>query len=488
MAAILFGAHRPDQEDLQSDMGAVTNVIPRMRGYGPLSNLLPLSNPLAATPLGAFAALGINGAYSIFVGTATKLYKYNTATLAFTDVARLAGGVYAASTTAPWSFTQFGTKVIAVNFNDDPQVIDVDSGTNFAALAGTPPRARYAGVFGDFLVLGNVSGFPRRVQWSGLNNIEFWTSGTNSSDFQDFPDGGHVSGLAGYDAGFVFQENAIRRMIFTPGGEPDFVFRIEKVENERGSASARSIITVGPRVFFLARDGFYVIDGTGSKNIGFETMNSTFLDIVDRAKVGDVMGSSDPLHSRVYWAFTSSDSPTAYFNKLIIYDWAIDRWSEAFVNQYMIFPAAVAGLGLEGLDAIAASIETLQYSLDSRVWAGGQPVIASIDQNLRLAFYQGAFMEANIYTAKLELTPGYRALVTKVRPLTDAPTPFVSLSSRSSLAVLPPETAETTPSVDGMCPQRSSGRWHRFRLRIAAGETWTYALGVDPEFKQEGRR
>ena len=48
-----------------------------------------------------------------------------------------------------WSFAQFGGKVIACNFNDNPQVIDVDTGAvNFADLAGTPPKAR--------LALGNV--------------------------------------------------------------------------------------------------------------------------------------------------------------------------------------------------------------------------------------------------------------------------------------------------------------------------------------------
>jgi hypothetical protein len=39
----------------------------------------------------------------------------------------------------------------------------------------------------------------------------------NSSDFQDFPDGGIVRGVAGGEYGVIFQETAMRRMTYAPG-------------------------------------------------------------------------------------------------------------------------------------------------------------------------------------------------------------------------------------------------------------------------------
>ena len=58
------------------------------------------------------------------------------------DVSRTAGGAYNVPIGDMWVFEQCGTKLVAVNINDDPQVIDIDSGTHFADLAGSPPQRR----------------------------------------------------------------------------------------------------------------------------------------------------------------------------------------------------------------------------------------------------------------------------------------------------------------------------------------------------------
>src|SRR5262249_12131369 len=124
-----------------------------------------------------------------------------------------------------WQFVQFGNFVIAVQVNAPPQVFDLTSSAAFADLGGSPPQARCAAVVGRFVVLSGLSSTPYRIQWSGLNATTTWTSGVNSSDFQDLPDGGIVRGVAGGEYGVIFQETAMRRMIYAPGSP--VIFNIE---------------------------------------------------------------------------------------------------------------------------------------------------------------------------------------------------------------------------------------------------------------------
>ena len=83
-----------------------------------------------------------------------------------------------------------------------PQAYNLTSSSAFADLGGSPPQAAYIGVINRFVVLGGLLNEPYRVQWSGLNAITTWTSGTSYSDYQDQPDGGIVRGISGGEQGF----------------------------------------------------------------------------------------------------------------------------------------------------------------------------------------------------------------------------------------------------------------------------------------------
>ena len=95
---------------------------------------------------------------------------------------------YSASSTATWSFAQF-EYVIAVNVSDDPQVFQLGVSTEFADLAGSPPRAP---------PLSQVWGFRRpdgpREQRIGCvvrpERSYGLDAGHEQFDYQTFPDGG----------------------------------------------------------------------------------------------------------------------------------------------------------------------------------------------------------------------------------------------------------------------------------------------------------
>src|SRR5262245_27202747 len=163
MPILSFGPWEPDSSgiDARDEAGRVIlqtarNVYSTKTGYGPVPGLSAItSSPLSATEtcVGLAFARQSSGGYLIFAGTRTKLFMYDSNSQSWIDKSRTSGGPYNVSTDDYWSFAQFGTQLIAVNVNDDSQVINVDSPASFAALPGSPPRARYVTVVGDFVVL-----------------------------------------------------------------------------------------------------------------------------------------------------------------------------------------------------------------------------------------------------------------------------------------------------------------------------------------------
>src|SRR5262249_27044852 len=314
-----------------------------------------------------------------------------------------------------WSFAQFGTQLIAVNINDDPQVINVDSPSNFAALSGSPPRARYVTVVGDFAVLGCLSTNDRKVRNSAINDATGWTVGTNLCDEQEFPDGGRVTGIAGGEFGWILQEKSIRKMDFHAGA--DIAFSFERVEREHGAAAGYSVVSTINAVFFLSDDGFYAFGANGLVPIGAQRVNKWFQQNSDTAPFFSVVAFADPYAPRIAWAFFNAASSTT-FDRLLIYDWQLDRWSYGEVSAQFWATSVTTGLTLEGLD-IYGSIDTgVPYSLDSRVWEGGRPVIGAIDTAGRLSFLESAsLLAATLTTAPLRLNPSARAFVGAVEPM-----------------------------------------------------------------------
>jgi hypothetical protein len=69
------------------------------------------------------------------------------------------------------------------------------------------------------------------------------------------------------------------------------------------------------------------------------------------------------------------------------------------------------------------------------------------------------------------------------RPITDAPTFYGSCSYRETVQDQP---HTSTPEIvrnsrTGRCDMRRSTRYSRFKVRVPAATTWTFAAGVEPD-------
>lgn len=577
MPVLAFGEYRPDVSDYQGQHTKnIVNVIPRGDGYGPFPELASITTALSGPCRGYFYARKNDGSIQVFAATASELYTLNNTDLSWSNVSK---ATYTpVGTTAQWTFAQFNNFVFACQVNTVPQVYDLTSSSQFADCLGSPPQAAYIAVVNRFVVLSGIAS-PNvyRIQWSGLNDVNSstaWTSGVNSSDFQDLPDGGIVRGVAGGEYGTIFQDASIRQMTFAPGSP--YVFGITRVSQDDGIFAPGSLIAAGDRIFYCSPAGFRMIPPGGFPTpIGKEKVDRTFFDDVDTTNLQLMIGAHDPKQTRVYWAYKSVNGLSGVFDKILVYDWVLDKWSSILSKGEYIASLSRPGVTLEGVDELftptvsstvtitsanpgviswtshgltagggvqftttgalptnitpstnyfvsssglatdsfeisatstGATISTtagtqsgvqtgLHTSIDAIPLSSLDDIsssviasLSSVDSSNKLGFFTGSNLEATLESPE-QGADGRRIYVDSIRPICDAATIYGSISKRETPFATSTYSVETQADQvsGGQCPSRVSTRYARGKIRIPS-QSWTFALGIEPEIRQEGER
>lgn len=362
MPTLPFGRYAPDLSELDGQTTrSLKNVMPRADGYGPLRDLEEWTQSLPDRCRGSFYARKSDGSVAIFGATDTDLYLMNNTSFAW-DVVSQSGGPYTTlNADEHWQFAQFNNFVIAVQANVAPQVFDTSEDTEFSDLGGSPPQARYIAIVNRFALLFGLTANPFRAQWSGLNDVsssDAWTSGVNSSDFQDLPDGGLPRGVQGGDLGFIIQDSALRRMTFQPGS--DVVFSIDKIAKDVGCIAPNAIINVGGNIFFIAAIGFMQLDNQGGLTpIGDQVVTATFLKNFDVSGQEFLLGAADPNANTIMWVYRSKGGSADAFDSALLYNTVLKQWAPASYSGEFISSIATPGLTLEALDAIAPGAQVV---------------------------------------------------------------------------------------------------------------------------------
>lgn len=146
-----------------------------------------------------------------------------------------------------------------------------------------------------------------------------------------------------------------------------------------------------------------------------------------------------------------------------------------------------------------ANIDLIFQSRVESIAAGGAATLSrqgdmgltAFGNDFRHHAFTGSALAATIETTEAQIFPGRRAFVTGVRPIVDGGADSaisVQVAARSA----PNDTVTFGTAVDmnasGLCPVRSSGRFHRARVSIDSGTSWTHAQGIDVEAVPEGSR
>src|SRR5210317_479234 len=477
---IPFGEWLPDQPE-HNNPGAniANNVYFARQSYKRFPSLVDYStNNIGANSRGAGSFRdNANNVYN-FVATNTDLYQLDGGT--FTS----RKGSLTGDNTDFWTFTQFGNYVIASNGVDAPQYFLMGTSTNFANLSsittsGTLPNFRVSGVVRDFLVTGNHSNASNRIQWSGINDITTWAAGTKQSDLQDLPgSGGQITHITSGEIGYVFRQNQIIRMDYVGGAT---VFRLSVISPNRGAVYGRTVCQDNRRVFFYADDGFFEINGDQVIPIGAEKVNRYFDTDLNKAFSDRICAAVDPFNQLAMWLYPSASNTsntTGICDKVIIYNYATQKWSTADASASSIFSQFVGAYTVELMDIISENLDNINIALDTDFWNGGQRYLGAIDNNYKAAIFSGTENEGTIETREMELFPGNRSSITNVRPIVDA-TSTVTIKTKERLADTATESTSSSMVASGDNPVRQSGRYFKIQVKTPSGSVWTHAQGVD---------
>jgi hypothetical protein len=504
--------YQPDQPDQPASASAVIkNVFPRTQNsYGPVNAPAAIYNALGGRCIGGCAFKDKLGNVLMFSGSAADLYMMKAGLSVWQNVSKSAAFY---SSPGVWNFVFFNGKVIATNYGDVLQVFTLSpASSTFTDLLGSPPRAKYIAVVKNaFVVLGNTydatnGEMPQRVWWCGAGNPESWPLLGTDAAAEEQSGAVDLLGPAGNVQGFapdlinadavVFLEHGVRRMMYA--GPPD-VFSFLPVENARGTPAPSSIVVQGGVAYYWGQDGIYAFDGGTSQPIGANKVDKFLLGEgnrtgdVDMGSITRVVGTSDPLNKLIWWAYVSRQSLDGNPDRLLCYNWQIDRFSLCEVTCETIMRLLSIGYTLDELETVLgyATLDVVPAPLDSDVWLGGKVQMGLFDTSHKLNFMTGARLAATVDTQELQPAPGRRLLVTNSRPIVDGvgTAPTVAIGRRERLQDAVAYTSAVSLNATGACPVRTSGRYVRGRITVpAASDAWQNISGISLDAVPQGTR
>ncbi len=499
MKPLPYGEHLPDQADFGNPGGNFLNVIPEVGQtyphYSPFKDLAAASTALDARCQGAGAGMDSARNVSLFAGNASKLYLLVDGTM--TDKSK-AGG-YSTNGAGFWKFTQYGYRFMATNYVDAPQNFVLGTDSIFSDLAGSPPKGRFITMWDPgFAVLGDINDatdgvVTNRIHFSAYLDPTDWpTIGSvdaqqKQSDINDMHSGGAVmalTGAIGGAAGVVFLEKSIFRADYV-GPKP--IFRLSEMERERGTPLSNSVVNAGPHAIYYAEDGFRMFDGARSIAIGEGKVDKTFEADLDQNYLDRVSAVSDPVHTLYFIVYPGAGNTAGQPNKGLVYNWIAQRWAPFELDCQVIAQLLTTGFTLDGLDALGFTMDTLPFSLDSRVWSGGRNILGAFDPDNKLAFLTGANKQATLETGDVA-DAEFIKFVTGLRPIFDGGNPTAAVGFRDGPGDTVVFTDQTAVGVDGMCPQHISARYVRAKVIMPAAETWGKATAIEPRIQNDGER
>jgi hypothetical protein len=464
---ILYKEWLPDLPELNNPgLTVADDVIPDVDCYRKFNVAAEFSVGFLTAPATAVAlAFGYDSLQSNYIYAASPTRIYSIDSTSTGTLTAKTSTLNAASN--DWDFLQYESLMIAVQDGEVPLKHTVGSSSNFSTLAssGTAPSANCIGRVGQFVVLGHLTDGtdrPSSVAWGAIDNPESWPTPNSATAIaqqsgEQYLDQqlGQVMAIASGDQyGVILQKSGVTRMTYVG---PPVVFQFDVIDRERGLQHRHGAVKVGGIVYYVSNDGFYATDGVTVVNIGLGKCNKYFISIDTGS---DVRACFDKKRNCVLWFFNINSSTTR--NKAIAYNVLSKNFS-----TLNIAASAVA----------TAPTEAFFYAYNRQYqYFGG--VASSV---------------ANLVTGEFEVEPGYRALVTGLKPLVTqdgsnaAPTIVGGMVYRNSLTDQTTSTSfSSITAATGFMDNRIESRYQRISLNIT--ERFGQFFGVALRFFRKGKR
>ncbi len=484
-ALLAFGPWEPDDVLLNGQQAPeARNVIPGKRGYRYLPGVSRLSFPQlpGGRCLAACTLRDVNGDLLTLAASASG------------PVYALQGGEWVAKL----SDETVNTNRVFANWGPAMYMLHgtslykstVSGGFGDFTAVSAAPKAQCMAIVKEFLVLGDLTDNRQRIQWSAMDDPDTWpTPGTDDaaakqSDYQHFPEGGRVMavmGAVGQTDGLVFLERAVQRMAYV--GAP-YVFNFKQIDAVRGLLVPKSPVNFGVGCIYLSDDGWYLTDGTATKAIGIERVDTWFFSQVEHTRISEIVGWHDPVNRICIWAFPSKVAKTGILDRVLIYSYDLDKWSYGALAVQTLFGDYARGETLDDLDKYG-TLDSLPFgSLDVPAFMTGRSLMGCFDSEGYMGVLNGPPLEAVIETQEIG---GDRMMVHGLRPLVDRGDAQALPIYRARQQDQPKYGPLRSQSRDGVCYQHLSTTYLSARVVIPGGGTaWRDAHGVEALIEPEG--
>lgn len=472
---LVFGDFLPDLPDYGSPgLSDAMNLYPSSSGYSPVGEFLAHTDALPGKCRGASAFVAPSGREVFIAATADKIYVQRG--LSWVQI----GQGYATQPGGRWRFAQFGTLAVMSNYYDPPVKVNLETDAAIA-LAGNPPKMQAMAVVNNFLVGTKTNGSVSQVAWCGENNAEWWIYAQRKSDYNDFPDGGEITGIIGGEVGLILQRNAVRRMAYVGG---NVLFRFDKISANIGCATVHSVAQHGELAFWYADTGFKMWDGAQIKPIGFGRVDVAFATLYGVVNFDDMSTAIDGQRGTVIWSTGT---------RMWVYNWLLDKWSVIEQAAEIVTTRLTRGVSLDQQDpAVGVSDDIIEsaglVTFDAARFLSGDPRFY-VFNGAMLGTLAGSNRAASITGRSMEMIEGRDVRIRRVRPMTDATSGItVRIDTRQRLGDAARRADFRTLMASGEMPVRARGRFARVKLQIAGGVNWGYLQGVDATLEAGGRR
>ena len=432
----------PQGQSILTDCNGVYSTLGGWKNMPSFQRISSMALPGPA--FGAFSA-EIANAYLVVLATANQLYFVNNGTL-------VNQGLTLTNTANPWSFTVYGTDLLATD-GVDPVQVSMNGGT-FAALAGTPPIFSIVEAT-DFSLFGIVP--ISNEYWFTLNDTVWTPSIATATGFASLTStpGIIIAAKALLGGISMFKSNALHYGTYQG---PPFYWGFQTISNKVGTLGPNSVVTVDTMQYFVGPDDFYQFDGYSLNRIPnnlrkwfFQNMNSNF--------AANVFASYDQPRGQIVFWFSSNNAQTGgILDSNVAYSLITGKWCKsqsidgsALIQVPLIGPitASQPWTWAKFQDTYQTYANTPNVTYGSALFSGSTtPVVGVIDGQGFVASLTGPFdstLPAYITTGDLgdkknvyrlnRAKPGYLSL--------PAGQPMASASKLSVYSTYVPGTSST---------------------------------------------
>jgi hypothetical protein len=374
---------------------------------------------------------------------------------------------------------------------EKPQSFVMGTSTDFADLTSNDIIARTVAVVRGFVMFGYTTEssvvYRNRVKWSALEDpTDYTPSVTTQSDYQDLfgeTDAGSVVKVVGGEYATIFCERGIFRGTYVGGSA---IFTFDQIVNDLGTMAAGSVVAHGDMIFYLGRDGFYMLTPSGNIPIGEGMINRTFLNELYDDDIGIISATVDPTRSLYIVAYPVA---AGTLGKMLAYNWNSKRWTTMEPgNMDCLFRFLSEATPTDSGSAFG-NPDTGSYAAvptDSAVFLGGTPSLAGVDSSHYAVTFNGTPLTATFETGETQLTKGWKTLVRNLTPMIEGSgsTIYASIGYRNTPQETVSYTDESAMNSEGECNLFNVARYQRAKMRVVGG--FTKAYGFDFSAKRSG--